>query len=74
MVRKGLSYEEKKRLMLLYMMEKAEVFSLAELERDLPKHKGIVRQSVKEVLQALCDDSFVDSDKIGTQIQKHSLC
>lgn len=64
--RKGLSYDEKKRLMLEYMMDKAEVFTLAELEKVLTKAKGIVRQSVKEILQALCDDDLVDFDKIGS--------
>lgn len=43
-----------------------EVFTLKQLEKQAPKKKGIVSQSVKEVLQSLVDDSMVDQDKIGT--------
>ena len=32
----------------------------------MPKLKGIVSQSVKDVLQGLCDDGMIDSDKIGS--------
>lgn len=32
----------------------------------MPKLKGIVSQSVKEVLQSLVDDEKIDSDKIGS--------
>jgi len=31
-----------------------------------PKKKGIVTQSVKEVLQSLVDDNLVSFEKIGT--------
>jgi hypothetical protein len=41
------------------------VYRLKDLESILPKAKGIVSQSVKEVLQSLVDDGLVDSDKIG---------
>lgn len=43
-----------------------EVFQLKELEKIAPKEKGIVIQSVKEVLQMLVDDGLVETDKIGT--------
>ncbi|KAG5651167.1 hypothetical protein H0H81_009631 [Sphagnurus paluster] len=39
---------------------------LKELEKLGPKMKGIVSQSVKEVLQSLVDDGLVQGDKIGS--------
>eukprot|EP00823_Brevimastigomonas_motovehiculus_P007333 TRINITY_DN6360_c0_g1_i1.p1 TRINITY_DN6360_c0_g1~~TRINITY_DN6360_c0_g1_i1.p1 ORF type:complete len:206 (+),score=44.33 TRINITY_DN6360_c0_g1_i1:60-677(+) len=64
--RKGLSLEEKRKRMLEYFYEKKEVFSLKELESHVSKAKGIVQQTVKEVLQSLVDDGLVDNDKIGS--------
>lgn len=66
--RKGLSVEEKRQRMLELFYEKKDVFQLKELEKVCPKEKGIVSQSVKEVLQSLVDDSLVDTDKIGTSV------
>jgi transcription initiation factor IIE alpha subunit len=39
---------------------------LKELEKYLAKEKGIVQQSVKEVIQSLVDDRLVNLEKIGT--------
>lgn len=39
---------------------------MKELEKLGPKMKGIVSQSVKEVLQSLVDDGLVQGDKIGS--------
>ncbi|KAL0955890.1 hypothetical protein HGRIS_002088 [Hohenbuehelia grisea] len=39
---------------------------LKELEKLGPKMKGIVSQSIKEVLQSLVDDGLVQADKIGS--------
>ena len=63
--RKGLSFEEKRTRMLEYMQNEATVFQLKELEKLLPKATGIISQSVKEVLQSLCDDALCETDKIG---------
>ncbi len=41
---------------------------MKELEKLGPKEKGVVMQSVKEVVQTLVDDGFVDSEKIGTMV------
>jgi len=41
-------------------------FQLKELEKIGPKLKGIVSQSVKEILQSLVDDGLVSADKIGS--------
>lgn len=51
--------------MLEFFHERKEFFQLKELEKFLPKEKGIVVQTVKEVLQSLIDDHLVMSDKIG---------
>mmetsp|Transcript_23057 Transcript_23057/g.58462 ORF Transcript_23057/g.58462 Transcript_23057/m.58462 type:complete len:206 (-) Transcript_23057:444-1061(-) len=63
--RKGVSAEEKRIRMQQIFFERAEVLTLKELEKIAPKEKGIVVQSVKEVLQSLVDDALVESDKIG---------
>merc|ERR1719445_2897901 len=51
---------------MAYLMEHKCVFDLKTLERKLPKAKGIVSQSVKEVLQSLIDDNLICNDKIGS--------
>ncbi|KIY46210.1 meiotic nuclear division protein 1, partial [Fistulina hepatica ATCC 64428] len=58
---RGLSAEEK-RVKLLEIFHE----TLKELEKIAPKMKGIVSQSVKEVLQMLVDDGLVQGDKIGS--------
>lgn len=54
--------------MLEIFHETKDFFQLKDLEKIAPKEKGIVLQSVKDVLQSLVDDGLVDSDKIGTSI------
>lgn len=66
--KKGVSAEEKRTRMLDIFYEKKEVFQLKELEKIAPKEKGIVVQSVKDVVQSLVDDGLVDSEKIGTSV------
>eukprot|EP00096_Caligus_rogercresseyi_P016728 TRINITY_DN957_c1_g1_i1.p1 TRINITY_DN957_c1_g1~~TRINITY_DN957_c1_g1_i1.p1 ORF type:complete len:216 (+),score=52.08 TRINITY_DN957_c1_g1_i1:32-649(+) len=66
--KKGLSFEEKRSRMLDIFYEKKDFFLLKELEKIAPKEKGIVSQSVKDVVQSLADDSLVDTDKIGTSV------
>lgn len=39
---------------------------MKDLEKYLPKEKGIVSQTVKEILQSLVDDRLVNAEKIGT--------
>lgn len=39
-----------------------------ELERIAPKEKGIIANSVKDVIQKLVEDGLVDTDKIGNSI------
>ncbi|KAJ2008602.1 Meiotic nuclear division protein 1 [Coemansia thaxteri] len=46
--------------------ETPEPFLLKELEKIGPKQKGIVMQSVKDVVQSLVDDGMCHCEKIGT--------
>ncbi|EIW66487.1 hypothetical protein TREMEDRAFT_65349 [Tremella mesenterica DSM 1558] len=66
MSKRGLSAEEKKVKMLEIFHESADFFTMKELERLGPKLKGVITQSVKDVVQELCDDGLVCFDKIGT--------
>jgi Fe2+ or Zn2+ uptake regulation protein len=66
--KRGLSLEEKRQRMLDLFYTKKDFFLLKELEKIAPKEKGIVAQSVKDVVQSLVDDDLVDTDKIGTSV------
>ncbi|KAJ1981768.1 Meiotic nuclear division protein 1 [Dimargaris xerosporica] len=66
MSKRGLSYDEKRRRLEELFYETKDFFQLKELEKIAPKSKGIVAQSVKEVLQSLVDDDIVKGEKIGT--------
>ncbi|CAG0891761.1 unnamed protein product [Darwinula stevensoni] len=66
--KKGLSLEEKRERMVTLLQEKQDFFQLKELEKLAPKEKGIIAQSVKDVIQSLVDDGLVESDKIGTSV------
>lgn len=68
MSKRKLSLEEKRMRLLHLFYEKREFFTLKELEKIAPKEKGIVMQTVKDVLQTLLDDGFVRSERIGTSI------
>jgi len=62
---RGLSAEEKRVKLLEIFHETKDFYQLKELEKLGPKLKGIVSQSVKDVLQTLLDDGLVQMDKIG---------
>ncbi|KAG9087154.1 hypothetical protein FS749_003138, partial [Ceratobasidium sp. UAMH 11750] len=66
MAPRGLSAEEKRVKLVEIFHETRDFYQLKELEKLGPKLKGIVSQSVKEVLQSLVDDNLVQSDKIGS--------
>lgn len=66
MAPRGLSAEEKRVRLLEIFHETKDFYQLKELEKLGPKMKGIVSQSVKEVLQSLVDDGLVQADKIGS--------
>ncbi|GBE81183.1 Meiotic coiled-coil protein [Sparassis crispa] len=68
MAPRGLSAEEKRVKLLEIFHETVNTigYQLKELEKLGPKMKGIVSQSVKEVLQGLVDDGLVQAEKIGS--------
>uniref|UniRef100_A0A804ML23 Meiotic nuclear division protein 1 homolog n=1 Tax=Zea mays TaxID=4577 RepID=A0A804ML23_MAIZE len=70
--KRGLSLEEKREQMLQIFYESQEFFLLKELEKMGPK-KGVISQSVKDVVQSLVDDDLVLKDKIGTSVYFWSL-
>ncbi|KAF9474231.1 meiotic nuclear division protein 1 [Pholiota conissans] len=63
---RGLSAEDKRVKLLEIFHETRDFYQLKELEKLGPKMKGIVSQSVKDVLQSLVDDGLVQADKIGS--------
>ncbi|GMI89445.1 hypothetical protein like AT4G29170 [Hibiscus trionum] len=70
--KRGLSLEEKREKMLQIFYESQDFFLLKELEKSGPK-KGVISQSVKDVVQSLVDDDLVSKDKIGTSVYFWSL-
>ncbi|CAD5329420.1 unnamed protein product [Arabidopsis thaliana] len=70
--KRGLSLEEKREKMLQIFYESQDFFLLKELEKLGPK-KGVISQSVKDVIQSLVDDDLVAKDKIGISIYFWSL-
>nr|XP_027190274.1 meiotic nuclear division protein 1 homolog isoform X1 [Cicer arietinum] len=70
--KRGLSLEEKREKMLQIFYESQDFFLLKELEKMGPK-KGVITQSVKDVVQSLVDDDLVSKDKIGTSVYFWSL-
>ncbi|KAI3429264.1 hypothetical protein D9Q98_005361 [Chlorella vulgaris] len=63
--RKGMSLEEKRQTLLDVFHSSKDIFSLKEVEKQ-GSARGVVLQSVKEVLQSLVDDDLVHGEKIGT--------
>ncbi|MED6218987.1 Meiotic nuclear division protein 1 [Stylosanthes scabra] len=70
--KRGLSLEEKREKMLEIFYDSQDFFLLKELEKMGPK-KGVITQSVKDVVQSLVDDDLVSKDKIGTSVYFWSL-
>ncbi|EIE77841.1 hypothetical protein RO3G_02545 [Rhizopus delemar RA 99-880] len=65
MSRKGLSVDEKRKRIQKIFHETGEFYQLKDIEKLGPK-RGVVTQSVKDVLMSLVDDGLVTMDKIGT--------
>ncbi|KAJ8751068.1 hypothetical protein K2173_016249 [Erythroxylum novogranatense] len=70
--KRGLSLEEKREKILQIFYESQDFFLLKELEKLGPK-KGVISQSVKDVVQSLVDDDLVLKDKIGTSLCWHMI-
>ncbi|KAL6269877.1 hypothetical protein ACE6H2_026788 [Prunus campanulata] len=61
--------DEKCDKMLQIFYDSQDFFLLKELEKSGPK-KGVISQSVKDVIQSLVDDDLVFKDKIGTSVTR----
>lgn len=70
--KRGLSLEEKREKILQIFYDSQDFYLLKELEKLGPK-KGVITQSVKDVVQSLVDDDLVFKDKIGTSVYFWSL-
>eukprot|EP01024_Parvocaulis_polyphysoides_P026360 TRINITY_DN24045_c0_g1_i2.p2 TRINITY_DN24045_c0_g1~~TRINITY_DN24045_c0_g1_i2.p2 ORF type:complete len:208 (-),score=38.88 TRINITY_DN24045_c0_g1_i2:156-779(-) len=62
--KRGLSLEDKRHKLLEVFHDSADVFVLKDVEK-LGAKKGVIPQSIKEVLQSLVDDNLVHQEKIG---------
>lgn len=62
--KRGMSLEDKRATMMNIFHETKEVYLLKDMEK-LASKRGVVLQSVKEVLQSLVDDDMVHAEKIG---------
>ncbi|KAK1290326.1 Clathrin interactor EPSIN 1 [Acorus calamus] len=69
--KRGLSLEEKRGQMLQIFYDSQDFFLLRELEKMGPK-KGVISQSVKDVIQSLVDDDLVLKDKIGSSDERET--
>ncbi|TPX65890.1 hypothetical protein CcCBS67573_g08000 [Chytriomyces confervae] len=63
--KKGLSNDEKKTRLLELFHESRDVWILKDLERVAAKEKGIVQNTVKDILDQLISDNLVTMEKIG---------
>ncbi|KAI3767920.1 hypothetical protein L2E82_18349 [Cichorium intybus] len=69
--KRGLSLEEKTEKMLQIFYDSHDFYLLRELE-NLGPRKGVISQSVKDVVQTLMDDDLVSKDKIETSLRNVS--
>ncbi|CAA6660963.1 unnamed protein product [Spirodela intermedia] len=70
--KRGLSLDEKREQILQIFYDSKNFYLLKELEKLGPK-RGVISQSVKDVVQSLVDDDLVLKDKIGTSVYFWSL-
>lgn len=62
---KGLSFEEKRKRMSDIFKDDPSFFHLKDIEK-LGTKRGIIYQSIKDVLDSLVNDNLVETDKIGS--------
>jgi predicted RNase H-like nuclease (RuvC/YqgF family) len=62
---KGLSFEEKRKRMLDIFKDDPSFFHLKDIEK-LGTKKGIIYQSIEDVLDSLVNDNLVETEKIGS--------
>ncbi|KDD74027.1 Mnd1 family protein, partial [Helicosporidium sp. ATCC 50920] len=63
--KRGMSAEDKRKTLLAIFHESKDVFVLKDVEK-LGAKRGVVLQSIKDVLQSLVDDDLVHMEKIGS--------
>lgn len=64
MSKRGMSVDDKRRVILSVYHDLKEPLNLKEIEK-LASAKGVVSQTIKDVNQSLIDDNLLQSDKIG---------
>eukprot|EP00300_Choanocystis_sp_HF-7_P000259 c10222_g1_i2.p1 GENE.c10222_g1_i2~~c10222_g1_i2.p1 ORF type:complete len:205 (+),score=39.25 c10222_g1_i2:55-669(+) len=65
MAKRGLSMDDKKTNLLKLFHESSDVFTLKELEKVCQGKCGISSMQVKEILQMIQDENWVESEKVG---------
>ncbi|CBY20437.1 unnamed protein product [Oikopleura dioica] len=64
--KRGMSMEEKCDAALDWIRKQKSFFHMKDLEKILPKAKGITPMSVKDVIQSLVDDDRLMTEKVGS--------
>lgn len=54
-----------------YIRTRGEFFHIKELEKALPKAKGITPMAIKDVIQSLVDDDRINSEKVHESSVNH---
>jgi hypothetical protein len=67
MSKRGLSRQEKKDIIVKLLRDSKEPYALPDLENKASQ-LGVVRQTVKEIIQEIASEGLCDMDKIGTTI------
>lgn len=64
---KPVSAAEKRIRILDLFNETAEVWQLKEIEKMAPTRKGVVSQSVKDIVDGLVSDGLVQTERVGSR-------
>ncbi|CAG5114037.1 Oidioi.mRNA.OKI2018_I69.chr2.g8119.t1.cds [Oikopleura dioica] len=64
--KRGMSMEEKCDAALDWIRKQNSFFHMKDLEKSLPKAKGITPMSIKDVIQTLVDDDRLMTEKVGS--------
>ena len=72
MVKKGLSLEQKREIILDIFHENDDVYQLKEIEK-IASARGVTQQSIKDVVQSLVDDDLVHQVCTCSNVAQHCL-
>ena len=64
--KRGMSMDEKCDAALDWIRKQKSFFHMKDLEKSLPKAKGITPMSIKDVIQTLVDDDRLMTEKVGS--------